>query len=78
VRFYLTDTPEGDPSAAGNTVVFRTGTMTHTILAGADYEALTDLTGLIEVDVTVAGAAARILYAMTLKKPTPSPEADYA
>jgi len=63
VTFYLAATSGGDPSAAGNTVAIVTGVTSRVVLANAWYEVLTDASGLVVFDVTIAGAASRFVVA---------------
>lgn len=63
VSFYLSPTASGAPDATGNTVALVTGTLSRTVLANGWYEVLTDATGLVVFDVTIAGAAARFVTA---------------
>lgn len=64
VTLWLTPTLDGDPSAAGNTVVIPGPGFTFaTLIAGAAYLALTGPQGTMQVQITVAGAATRFLYA---------------
>lgn len=71
VFVYISPTEHGDPSATGNTVAFVTGTVVQTIVAHSTYLVLTDADGLIELDVTVAGAAVRVAHAMVVGPPEP-------
>ena len=63
VRVWIDDADYGTPDAAGNTVAVETGTQIEAITADAYYMILSDATGLVEIGVTVAGAASRYIMA---------------
>ena len=59
VRVWISGVDYGAPDATGNTVTIDTGTEYVEEVANAAYRVISDATGLIEVGVTISGAASR-------------------
>lgn len=69
VKFWISTTDGGPPSGA-QTVAITAGTTWLAAIANQAYEALTDTTGKITVQVTVVGAASRFVQAAVSGIPT--------
>ncbi len=59
MRVWISASEFGSPSSTGHTVAVATGTSLTTVLSNADYRLLTDAAGVIELDITAAGAPSR-------------------
>lgn len=68
VHFWISDLASGVPGGA-QTVAFVTGTLLDTFDPNVRFNVLTDDTGLIEIDITVAGSGSRDVYAAVLAPP---------
>ena len=63
LRFWVDDTEYGAPDATGNTVSVTTGTIARTLTANGDYEVISNASGTVVFDLTVAGDATRWIMA---------------
>jgi len=63
LRVWIDDAEFGAPDATGNTVTVSTGTTMQTLTSDADYELLTDATGVVQIDIAVSGSASRYVMA---------------
>lgn len=72
VLVYITATEDGNPSATGNTFALVKGTVLLTLTANAAYLILSDTDGIVEFDLTVSGAANRVVHALPLRVPVSS------
>lgn len=61
---YISASADSDPSAAGNTISLVTGFEWHGVIADAAYTVLTNTAGLAEIDLQIAGTAARRFHAL--------------
>lgn len=63
----ITATENGDPVAT-QTVTFNSGTVLETVLVDGVWRVITTTAGLIEMDVTIAGAATRYVHTIVQKR----------
>ena len=64
VRVWISDADYGAPDDTGNTVTVETGTaMGNNDVANEDYEIISDASGTVKIDITIAGAASRYVMA---------------
>jgi len=63
VRLWIATSNYGAPSAADNTFGLVAGTQLRALTADADYEIISTSAGLVQFDLTIAGAATRYILA---------------
>lgn len=63
IRAWLAESEFASPSPTGNTVAVSAGSTLREIQANADYQLITDSSGLSSLDVTITSAATRYLMA---------------